>query len=370
MTGTRSAPGRRSCRISWARRSPPHPRPEPAVASRARRQTRAWLAGRPHDRARSAAPTRGRRARASRRAARSPSARARPLEPRGRAAPARARPERADLAPPRRPPPRADAPADPPAGAAAVGRRGCWRSSRQRPVLAAAIVARDRAQRRVRVRPGAPGRARGRGARGATCRRTRRSCATAARSVVDGARARARATCSSSRRATASPPTPGSSTGAVEVDLSTLTGESVPVERPAGHADVHRAAAAGAATSSSAARPAPAATRDAVVFATGMRTELGRIAALSQRRRPRGEPARAPGPAGRLADRRGRGRRRARVPAARRCSPAGLPLPGRARLRDRPARRQRPRGAAADDHARARRRRARAGPARARSSSG
>ncbi|WP_067537143.1 cation-translocating P-type ATPase [Nocardia crassostreae] len=78
-------------------------------------------------------------------------------------------------------------------------------------------------------------------------------------------------------------------TGAVEVDLSTLTGESEPVARSAGASD-----------------PATAPTRagdlvftgttvvggdaEALVFATGMHTELGRIAALSQRVRGERSP--------------------------------------------------------------------------------
>ena len=70
--------------------------------------------------------------------------------------------------------------------------------------------------------------------------------------------------------------------GALEVDMSTLTGESVPVARTA--ADVERATNplsasnllfSGTSCTGGEAR--------ALVFATGMRTELGRIAALSQR---------------------------------------------------------------------------------------
>jgi calcium-translocating P-type ATPase len=70
--------------------------------------------------------------------------------------------------------------------------------------------------------------------------------------------------------------------GAVEVDTSTLTGESVPVLRSAVHSDVHLPPLqapdlvfSGTACTGGDAR--------AVVVATGMRTELGRIAALSQR---------------------------------------------------------------------------------------
>ncbi len=70
--------------------------------------------------------------------------------------------------------------------------------------------------------------------------------------------------------------------GALEVDMSTLTGESAPVLRSAELVDVgaprleaRDLAFMGATCTEGEAR--------AVVFATGMRTELGRIAALSQR---------------------------------------------------------------------------------------
>ncbi|HEX3268768.1 MAG TPA: HAD-IC family P-type ATPase, partial [Gaiellaceae bacterium] len=70
--------------------------------------------------------------------------------------------------------------------------------------------------------------------------------------------------------------------GSVEVDLSTLTGESVPVLRSAEYEDVELPVLeardlvfSGSACTGGEAR--------AVVVATGMRTELGRIAALSQR---------------------------------------------------------------------------------------
>ena len=69
--------------------------------------------------------------------------------------------------------------------------------------------------------------------------------------------------------------------GALEVDMSTLTGESVPVERssgPAASAPLLQArdlALSGTTCTEGGAR--------AVVFATGMHTELGRIASLSER---------------------------------------------------------------------------------------
>ena len=53
-----------------------------------------------------------------------------------------------------------------------------------------------------------------------------------------------------------------------------------------------------------------------------MHTELGRIAALSERVETRGEPARAPGPPGGLADRADRGRHRVAFVRSR-CSAPG-----------------------------------------------
>ncbi|HLM87345.1 MAG TPA: cation-transporting P-type ATPase [Solirubrobacteraceae bacterium] len=70
--------------------------------------------------------------------------------------------------------------------------------------------------------------------------------------------------------------------GAVEVDLSTLTGESAPAARSAEFldTDVPRLAARDLVFSGTSATGGEA---RAVVFATGMHTELGRIAALSER---------------------------------------------------------------------------------------
>jgi calcium-translocating P-type ATPase len=70
--------------------------------------------------------------------------------------------------------------------------------------------------------------------------------------------------------------------GSLEVDMSTMTGESVPVDRSAGPADpsVPLLQAADVVFSGTSCTGGEA---EALVTATGMRTELGRIAALSQR---------------------------------------------------------------------------------------
>jgi calcium-translocating P-type ATPase len=77
--------------------------------------------------------------------------------------------------------------------------------------------------------------------------------------------------------------------GTLEVDMSTLTGESVPVTRSAGPADagVPLLQAADVIFSGTACTGGEA---EALVNATGMRTELGRIAALSQRAGPSDSP--------------------------------------------------------------------------------
>lgn len=77
--------------------------------------------------------------------------------------------------------------------------------------------------------------------------------------------------------------------GGVDVDMSALTGESVPVPRSSGEADTaDRLIDAPDAVFSGTACTAGEA--HAVIFATGAHTELGRIAALSQRARPGESP--------------------------------------------------------------------------------
>ena len=94
-----------------------------------------------------------------------------------------------------------------------------------------------------------------------------------------------------------------------------------------------------------------------MVVATGMDTELGRIAALSQRVGRDESPLERQVKRVALADRGGGGRGR-RAGAGPRRAGGGAAAGGVGRVRDRPAGRQRPRGPAADDHAGPRRRRA------------
>ena len=77
--------------------------------------------------------------------------------------------------------------------------------------------------------------------------------------------------------------------GAVEVDLSTLTGESQPVLRSAG-ADERHAQLIEARNLLFSGTAVISGEATCLVYATGMHTELGRIAALSQRVRPEPSP--------------------------------------------------------------------------------
>ena len=163
------------------------------------------------------------------------------------------------------------------AGRAGRDRRGGSRDRR-----------RHRRQRPVRVRPGAC-RPSGPSRRcRPTCRSTRPCCVTAA-AVRSRPRSSCPAMCCSSRRATGSPPTPGCSRvdrarhvgahrrvapgvraprSSTDVDVPLLQATGSGVQRH----DVHRRRGR------------------ALVFATGMRTELGRIAALSERVEPEESP--------------------------------------------------------------------------------
>ena len=149
-------------------------------------------------------------------------------------------------------------------------------------------------------------------------------------------------------------------TGGVEVDLSTLSGESrpgVPRRRPAGRRrspgrgarprllrhDLHRRRGAGDRV------------RDRHAHGAGSDRRAFRA------RRAGGEPAGEPGASRRLADRADRRRHGRRLRAARDAR-GGAAARGRHRLRGRPAGRERARGAAAGHHPRPGRRGARAGP--------
>ena len=105
--------------------------------------------------------------------------------------------------------------------------------------------------------------------------------------------------------------------GAVECDFSSVTGESAPVVRqadpPPYDAGTRLIDAPDVVLSGTSCVSGDA---TALVVRTGMATELGRIAALSSRTTQEPSPARAAGTARGLADRRGRGRGRAGLPAA------------------------------------------------------
>ena len=147
--------------------------------------------------------------------------------------------------------------------------------------------------------------------------------------------------------------------GTIEVDMSMLTGESVPVLRSAEQLDTrvpllaaHELVLSGTACTEGDAR--------ALVFATGMHTEIGRIAALSERVSAEESPleAQVRRVAWLIAADRGRDGDRVHADRDARRRPVVHRLD---RLRGRPAGRQRARGAAAGDHAGAGGRRARAG---------
>jgi magnesium-transporting ATPase (P-type) len=70
--------------------------------------------------------------------------------------------------------------------------------------------------------------------------------------------------------------------GALEVDMSTLTGESTPIERQAGTTD-HSASTLSAPDLVFSGTLAASGSARALVYRTGMTTELGRIAALTER---------------------------------------------------------------------------------------
>ena len=245
-----------------------------------------------------------------------------------------------------------------PARAAAVGRRGALARDR-RPEPRGRDRRRDHPQRGVRVRAGAPGRARDRGtARPAADPRARAPRRQARRDRRDGARPGRPAAARRRRPALCrrAPRRRGRRDRHVAADGRV----------PAGDAQRRRGAGPRLATGGL----EPRLRRNAV---HGRRRAGGRLrhgdahAARQDRRavaehRRRALAAAAPGQPGRPADRPGRRRDRRRLLRGR--APRRRPEPRRrGRVLDRPARRERARGAAADDHARARGRRAADGQA-------
>ena len=91
--------------------------------------------------------------------------------------------------------------------------------------------------------------------------------------------------------------------GDVEVDASPLTGESQPVARSArpGKAAASPLEAEDLVFSGTLCTAGEA---EAIIYATGMATQLGRIAALSQRVKTEAQPAAGSGQPGRASDRR------------------------------------------------------------------
>lgn len=137
--------------------------------------------------------------------------------------------------------------------------------------------------------------------------------------------------------------------GAVDVDMSTLTGESLPASRFSSVRDTH-VPLLHARELLFTGTTCVAGTATGAVYATCAH-RAGSHRGAEPAGTSRGEPAGAPGPPRCVAHRHGRGRRRSRVPAAR--SAGWANLGGCGCLCRRPARRERPRGATADDHARA-----------------
>ena len=155
----------------------------------------------------------------------------------------------------------------------------------------------------LRLRPGAAGRARGRGARARTCRRTRRVLRDGERAVDRRRASSCPATCSLVEEGDRISADARLLDGAVEVDLSTLTGESLPVFRAAGGSTTPTSRCWRRATSSSAAPPAPAARRRASSSPPACTPSSAASRRCRERVDDRGEPARAPGPPRGLADR-------------------------------------------------------------------
>ena len=286
----------------------------------------------------------------------------RPERSRGGSSPSSARPKRDRSQASARPCARARAPVHAPARPAADRRRRP-RLDRRHRAGGDRDRDRDRDQRLVRLRPGAAGRARCRGARRLPAKpRTRRS--------RDGARAADSdlatsfpATCSSSRRASRSRPTPASSPERSRSICRPSPASRMPVERSSAF-DRHRGPAAS--------RPAIWSFRDDVHRGRGAGGRLRDRHAHRARpdreplraRRARGVAARGPGAQGRLADRPDRRAVAGARLRADRDARAGLSLGDAVVFAVGPPGRPRARRTAAGDHPGARRRGARARPPR------
>ena len=139
----------------------------------------------------------------------------------------------------------------------------------------------DRSERHVRVRPGARGRT-GRGGTGRLSSTTRARWCAMARDARSRRASSSRATFSRSPRATRSRRTPVCCLARWRSTRRRSPANPYPSIAPA-NLSTPRSHSSRRVTSCSVARTAPVAMRRALVFATGMHTELGRIAALSQR---------------------------------------------------------------------------------------